>query len=189
MNAASYPEMVQALLLPEAYPQGVAGVELVETHVSYLFLTGEHVYKVKKPVDYGFLDFTTVEKRRYFCHQEVALNCRMSPEVYLGVSEVRQHRGRYTVDGPGVTVEYAVKMRQLPRQRAMSLLLQQGQVSPADIRRLVVKIARFHARAPPARRLPARADWSGCGRIFRRTSNKPGGLSVCAFLRRPVRPW
>ena len=139
--------MVEALLQPEAYPHQVAGVELVETHVSYLFLTGEHVYKVKKPVDYGFLDFTTLDKRRYFCHQEVALNRRMSPEVYLGVSEVRQHQGRYTIDGPGVTVEYAVKMRQLPRQRALSMLLQQGQVSPADIRRLVAKIARFHARA------------------------------------------
>jgi hypothetical protein len=143
--------MVQALLQPEAYSHEVAGVELVETHVSYLLLTGEHVYKVKKPVDYGFLDFTTLEKRRHFCHQEVALNRRISPEVYLGVSEVRQHQGRYTIDGagegPGVTVEYAVKMRQLPRQRAMNLLLQQGLVSPKDIRRLAAKIARFHARA------------------------------------------
>ncbi len=143
--------MVQALLQPEAYPPGVDSVELVETHVSWLFLTGRHVYKVKKPVDLGFLDFTTLEQRRHFCQQEVALNRRMSPEVYLGVAEVRRHQGRYSIDGPvegpGATVEYAVRMVQLPRHRALNALLRQGQVSPADIRRLAAKIARFHQRA------------------------------------------
>ena len=121
--------LVEALLKPQAYPEEVAAVELVETHISYIFLTGKHVYKVKKPVDYGFLDFTTLEKRHYYCQEEVELNRRLSPEVYLGVSEIRQHQGRYTVDGPGITVEYAVRMRPLPRERAMNLLLQQGQVS------------------------------------------------------------
>ncbi len=151
MNAPGYPQMIQALLQPEAYPPGVASVELVETHVSYLFLTGQHVYKVQKPVDFGFLDFTTLEKRRHFCYQEVALNRRMSPEAYLGVSEVRRRQGRYLIDGPrdgpGDAVEYAVKMVQLPRQRAMNVLLPQGSVAPADIRRLAAKIARFHGRA------------------------------------------
>ncbi len=158
--------MVQALLQPEAYPPGVAAVELVETHVSYLFLTGRHVYKVKKPVDFGFLDFTTLDKRRHFCHQEVALNRRMSPEVYLGVSEVRLHQGRYSIDstgdGPGATVEYAVKMVQLPRQRAMNLLLQQGRVSPANVSRLAAKIARFHRRAATS---PEIAQGGGLARV------------------------
>lgn len=143
----AYPEIVEALLRPEAYPESVTTVELVETHISYLFLTGKHVYKVKKPVNYGFLDFSTLEKRRYYCQEEVELNRRLSPEVYLGVSEIRQHQGRYTVDGPGITVEYAVRMRQLPREGAMNVLLQQGQVSEEDIRRLASKIAGFHARA------------------------------------------
>jgi len=145
--AAAYPALVQALLQPQAYPGGVTSVELVETHVSYIFLTGEHAYKVKKPVNYGFLDFTTLEKRRYFCGQEVALNRRMAPEVYLGVSEVREQAGNIGMDGLGRTVEYAVRMRQLPRHRAMNVLLPLGRVSKAHVRRLAAKIARFHANA------------------------------------------
>ena len=119
-----HPELVQALLLPEAFPaeERPRQVELVETHVSWLFLTGAYVYKVKKPLDFGFLDFTTLEKRRHFCDQEVALNRRMSPEVYPGVVEIRRGPQGYAVQGPGELVEYAVKMRQLPRDSAMKEL-------------------------------------------------------------------
>lgn len=105
--------LVQALMSPEAYPLEVRplSVEMVETHISYIYLTGRHVYKIKKPVDFGFLDFTTLEKRRYFCHREVALNQRISSNVYLRVAEVKEQEGRYTIDGPGTVVEYAVVMR------------------------------------------------------------------------------
>ena len=147
MTATRYPALVEQLLKPQAYPPGVGAVELIETHISYLFLTGRYVYKVKKPVDYGFLDFTTLEKRHRFCIREVELNRRLSPEVYLGVVEIRQQDGRYAVEGPGRTVEYAVKMLQLPRDRAMSLLLGRGLVSEEDIRHLATKIAEFHDRA------------------------------------------
>jgi aminoglycoside phosphotransferase family enzyme/predicted kinase len=141
------PTLVESLLRPEAYPDPVSHVELVETYISYLFLTGRYVYKVKKPVDYGFLDFTTLDQRRCYCHQEVKLNRRLSPEVYLGVVEIREQDGQYAIDGPGPTVEYAVKMLQLPRQRAMNALLREGKVSEDDIRRLAAKIADFHRRA------------------------------------------
>ncbi len=139
--------LVQALLQPTAYPERPASVELAETHISHLFFTPHHVYKVKKAVNFGFLDFTTLEKRRYYCHQEVELNRRISPQVYLGVMEVRRQGGRYTVEGPGETVEYAVKMRRLPQERLLATLLRQGEVTPEDIRRLGIKIAAFHAGA------------------------------------------
>jgi aminoglycoside phosphotransferase family enzyme/predicted kinase len=139
--------LVESLLRPEAYPDQVSDVELVETYISYLFLTGRYAYKVKRPVDYGFLDFTTLEKRRYYCHQEVELNRRLSPEVYLGVVEIREQNGQYTIDGPGQTVEYAVKMLQLPRHRAMNALLRDGEVSEGNIRRLAYRIADFHSHA------------------------------------------
>jgi aminoglycoside phosphotransferase family enzyme len=93
---ADYPNLVQALLQPRAYRlEGVIpdGVELVETHVSYLFLTGERVYKVKKAVNLGFLDFTDLETRRRFCHEEVAVNQRFSPGVYQGVVTVNRTGG------------------------------------------------------------------------------------------------
>lgn len=141
---------VAALLHPGAYPERPQSIELVETHISYVFLTGQHVYKVKKPVAFGFLDFTTVERRRYFCHMEVILNRRLAPDVYLGVVEIREKAGSYAVEGPGTTVEYAVKMRQLPRERVLSRLLHpsaEGQASHDDIRRIARLVADFHSRA------------------------------------------
>src|SRR3990172_9211974 len=113
MPQGELPELIRALLEPSAYPHSVGTVELVQTHVSYVFLAGDFVYKVKKPVDFGFLDFSTLEKRRHFCQEEVRLNRRLSPDVYLGVAEIRERGGRLAIEGPGRTVEYAVVMRRL----------------------------------------------------------------------------
>ena len=146
-EAQPHPPLVEALLDPDAYPLGDSPVELIETHISYVFLVGDYVYKVKKPVNYGFLDFTTLEKRRHFCEQEVHLNRRLSPEVYLGVEEIREEGGRYSLEGPGRTVEYAVKMRRLPQDRSLDSLLRRGLVSPDDIERIAARIARFHHSA------------------------------------------
>ena len=145
----AHPALVQALLRPGAYPQEErpARVELVETHVSYLFLTASYVYKVKKPVDYGFLDFTSLEKRRHFCRQEVLLNRRLSPQVYLGVVEVRRDGDSYAVEGPGETVEYAVQMRRLPRSRTMSELLRNRALDAAQVRRIAQRVQSFHQAA------------------------------------------
>lgn len=145
----AHPALVQDLLRPEAYPneERPAAVELVETHISWLFLTGRWVYKVKKPVDFGFLDFTTLEKRRHFCYEEVRLNRRLSPSVYQGVVEVRWDGSHYTFVGPGQVVDYAVKMRQLPRERTLSALLRADKVSETEIREVARRIAAFHASA------------------------------------------
>ncbi|MDP3063752.1 MAG: AAA family ATPase, partial [Chloroflexota bacterium] len=147
--------LVVALLDPASYPERPESVELIETHVSWLFLAGQRVYKVKKPVDFGFLDFTTLERRRHFCQEEVALNRRLSPDVYLGVDEIRERDGRLTIEGPGQTVEYAVVMRRLPRQQALSELLApgpdrglaRGEVSEDSVRRIAARIAQFHREA------------------------------------------
>ncbi len=146
-EAQAHPPLVEALLDPDAYPRSNSPVELIETHVSYVFLVDDYVYKVKKPVNYGFLDFTSLEKRRHFCEREVHLNRRLSPEVYLGVREIREEGGRYTLEGPGRTVEYAVEMRRLPPDRSMDSLLRQRRVSPDDIERIAARIARFHHSA------------------------------------------
>ena len=145
----AHPALVQALLRPGAYPVEArpARVELVETHVSYLFLTESYVYKVKKPVDYGFLDFTSLEKRRHFCHQEVVLNRRLSPDVYLGVAEVRRDGDSYAVEGPGETVEYAVQMRRLPRSHTMSELLRSRTLDEVHVRRVADRVHSFHQAA------------------------------------------
>ena len=140
-------QLLTALMDPRAYPQVISNVEMVETLISFLFFAGDCVYKVKKPVEFGYLNFTTLDKRRYYCHQEVELNCRTSPEVYFGVEEIREQDGRYTVGGPGRTVEYAVKMRRLQPDTALEHLLEEGRVSLEDIAAIAAKIARFHDQA------------------------------------------
>ncbi len=140
-------DLAQALQRPEAYPFRPKGVDFVQTHVSMVFLTGDVVYKVKKPVDFGFLDFTTLEKRRYYCEREVELNRRLAPDVYLGVVPIVRTKSGVAVEGKGQAIDYAVKMRQLPQERFMDKLLAAGQVSPDAVRRIAALLVDFHQRA------------------------------------------
>src|SRR5512139_829939 len=98
---------------PAAYPHHPLHVDVVQTHASYVFLAGRYVYKVKKPVDFGFLDFSTLERRRRFCGREVELNRRLAPDVYLGVVAIRRAGRSLAIEGDGRTVEHAVRMRRL----------------------------------------------------------------------------
>lgn len=141
--------LVRALLEPRAYPQDERPdhVELVETHVSWLFLTTGFVYKVKKAVDYGFLDFTTLERRRFYCGEEVRLNRRLSPDVYLGVAEISHRDGGFALGAEGPVAEYAVKMRRLPQDSWLSAVLDRGEGSADLARRIAGRIAQFHASA------------------------------------------
>ncbi len=142
------PALVAALLDPRAYPHPPERVELVETHISWVFLAGERVYKVKKPVDLGFLDFTTLRRRRHFCEEEVRLNRRLAPDVYLGVVALTRARGgRLRVGGEGRTVEVAVEMRRLPAERMLDRLVATGEADAHLVAAVGVTIARFHAAA------------------------------------------
>jgi hypothetical protein len=141
-------EVVEALKRPRAYPEGVEEIDLIQTHISYVFLTGRYVYKVKKPVDFEFLDFTTLEKRKFFCEEEVRLNRRLSPGIYLGVvSIVLTPAGEIRVEGEGKIIEYAVKMKQLPQEAIMTRLLERGEVSPQDVETIAETLVPFHRGA------------------------------------------
>ncbi len=141
------PPFIETLLDPRFYPDRPAKVELVQTHISYLFLTPCHVYKVKKPVDFGFLNFKSLVKRKHFCHEELVLNRRLSPEVYLGVEEIKQEGGKITLGGRGRTIEYAVKMKRLPEDRMMDRLIDKGGINEEMIKMTAKKIATFHKSA------------------------------------------
>jgi hypothetical protein len=141
------PEMVQALLDPKAYPETPQQVELGQTQMSFVFLTENHVYKVKKPVNLGYLDYTTLDKRQFFCQREVELNRRLCPDTYLGVVAITQDKGDIVVDGKGRIVDYAVKMRRLPQAAMMDVLLAQNQVSPEMVSSTAQKLAEFHHKA------------------------------------------
>jgi aminoglycoside phosphotransferase family enzyme len=141
------PFLKKGLLNPEIYPDRPKEVGFFETHISLLFFTGRYVFKVKKPVDFGFLDFTSLEKRRFFCEEEVRLNRRLSPEIYLGVVKITKDDDRILLDGRGEVVEYAVKMKQIPEEFLMDKLLKKGQVTPRMIEAVSERLARFYSTA------------------------------------------
>lgn len=141
------PPLVRALLEGKAYPERPGRIDLVQTQMSFVFLTGTFAYKIKKPLDFGFADFTTLEKRHFYCKREVELNRRLSPSVYLGVVPITESGGQFTIEGKGRAVEYAVKMRRLPMERSLSRLLARGGVTPGMIEQVARRIADFHARS------------------------------------------
>ena len=141
------PSLQKALLDPRIYPDHPRVVKFIETHISLLFLTGNHVYKVKKPVDFGFLDFTSLEKRKLFCEEEVRLNRRPSPDIYLGVVRITREGNRILLDGKGEWVECAVKMKQIPEEFLMDKLLERRKVTPRMIEAVSERLAKFYFRA------------------------------------------
>ena len=144
---STLPFAVEALLEPRAYPHKPQRIELVQTQMSLIYLTGEYVYKVKKPVNLGYLDYTTLEKRHFFCRQELELNRRLCPDAYVTVVAVVEENGELRVEAQGKAIEYAVKMRQLPQDRMMDVLLPRGQVTPEMVARVAERLVNFHQKA------------------------------------------
>lgn len=141
------PHIIEELLKPSSHPDAPQSVELKQTHISYLIFAPKYVYKIKKPVDFGFLDFTTLEKRRFFCEQEVVLNKRLCPDMYLGVVEIKEKHGIIKIEGDGNAIEYAVKMKRLPSENMMDRMLKNGAVTNEMIDRMAKLIAGFHKKA------------------------------------------
>ncbi len=160
MPASELPPLIQALLNPSAYPHPVDRIELRQTHISYVLLTGENVYKIKKPVDFGFLNFSTVGRRRFYCGREVAFNSPLCSDTYVGVVPIRQRDGQFSVGGTGRTVEYAVHMRRLPEDRMMHNLLARDEATPRMVEAVAEKLAAFHASAEVSHRLARYGDWA-----------------------------
>jgi aminoglycoside phosphotransferase family enzyme len=145
-------QVVDALMKPEAYDEDPGSIELVQTHISFVFLTRRFVYKVKKAVDFGFLDFTTLEKRRFFCEKELELNRRLCGDMYLEVVPINK-ADVIKIKGAGETVEYAVKMKRMPQKKMMSKLLEENKVDDKLIKRIAKIIADFHSKAETNRRI------------------------------------
>src|SRR5205823_1630153 len=122
----------------------VKRVTAIETHISYVLLTGTYAYKIKKAVDFGFLDFTTLAARRFFCEEELRLNRRLAPEIYLEVVPITGSADAPRMGGDGAPIEYAVKMREFPQDALASRLLARGELGAADIDALAATVARFH---------------------------------------------
>ena len=133
---------------PDFYPHPTERIELLQTHISYIFITGDFVYKVKKPFNLGFLDFTDLDRREYYCREEIRLNRRLAPDTYLDVVEIYEHSDGRIVLGKGDRIiEYAVKMKILPRDKMLNELLSHGTVKPVIVEAIARKLADFHENA------------------------------------------
>lgn len=138
--------LVTAMLNPQTYPEETEKIDLIQTHISFIFLTENYVYKIKKPVNFGFLDFSTLEKRKHYCEKELQLNRRLCPEIYLGVVSINKS-DHLKIGGSGEVVEYALKMKRLPKDCIMTQLLQEGKVDKKTIDDIAAIVSKFHAAA------------------------------------------
>ena len=146
--SAEHPPLVRSLLGPDAYPHAVAEVQLVETHISWVLLTGKFAYKIKKPVNLGFLDFSTIERRRRYCEEELRVNRRTAADLYIDVVPIGSDGNGFRV-GREPAVEYAVRMRQFPHAARLDRCLRAGRLGREEARSLAITIARFHQGLSP----------------------------------------
>jgi hypothetical protein len=143
---------------PASYPEGTSRVERRETHISLVYLTDEFVYKVKKPVKFDFLDFSTLEARERYCRRELRLNRRLAPDTYLDVLRITRRQGRLAWGGDGEAVEYCVQMRRLPQDRMLDHLVRTGQAHQGHVDSLLDLLCPFFEGAPTSDRISRAAS-------------------------------
>jgi len=144
---------VREMLDPGLYGRETKKVRMLQTHTSWVFLTGKHAYKVKKPVNFGFLDYTDLSAREFFCREEFRLNQRLSPDIYLRVVPVRETKGSLRLGGRGRTIDWCIEMKELPQSAIMTEQLRQDRVTHEHLDEIARTIARFHAKAERGREI------------------------------------
>lgn len=167
---------ITGLLKPEAYAHATAELRLLETHISWVILTGAYAYKIKKPVDLGFLDFSTLERRHFFCEEELRLNRRTAPDLYLDVVPITGSPGRPLVDRTGEAFDYAVRMKQFDADALFSQRALRGQLTPPCIDALATRLASFHRAAP---RAASDSPWGSYGAVAHAVDENLSFLSRC----------
>ncbi len=139
--------LIRSLQDTSVFDHDVSRFKVIETHISWVLLTGPYAYKIKKPVDFGFVDFTTLEKRRFYCYEELRLNPRLAPGIYLDVVPITGSVEKPLLNGSGDVIEYAVKMVEFPQEALLHHALERGEVSDEIIDTLTMDIAHFHKMA------------------------------------------
>ena len=146
----SLPPIIEQMLLPEFYEHPVTEpIQLLQTHISFVLLTGSYAYKVKKPMNFGFLDFSTLEKRKYFCEEELRLNRRLAPKLYLSVLPIIEKDGKYGFDktGTGTAVEYAIAMPEFLQADLLIEMFGSGRLTADHVKQIGEQLAAFHQQA------------------------------------------
>jgi len=152
MQNQELPDFVNFLLQPAAYTPEPANVKLIQTHISYVIVTDDLVYKFKKPVDFGFLDFTTLPRRHHFCQQELILNRRLCPTIYLDLVALSKTDGGFSLSGATATdpkgiVDYGIKMKRMPEEQMMTNVIKSGRLVPEMIDAICDVLVPFYAKA------------------------------------------
>ena len=147
MSDAALPSYIQYLQKGISYPHAAVDVRLVQTHISFVLLAGEYVYKWKKPVDFGFLDFSTLEKRKYYCEQELELNRRLCPDLYEELVTINKDGGSFSLNGEGEIVEYGIRMARMPEERMMGRVVAQGELTKAHLDDIIDQLVPFYEAA------------------------------------------
>jgi len=143
-----------SLLDPAAYPEPVTCVQMLQTHISWIFLTDTHAWKIKKPVNFGFLDFSTPEKRLFYCNEELRLNRRLSPDMYEAVVElIETEEGKAAFHGKGKVIDHAVLMKRLPADRMFDRLIDENRIGDMEIDTLSSIVADFHKNAASSEKI------------------------------------
>ncbi len=140
--------LIAALQNPALFPHPVETFQVIETHISWVLLTGPYAYKIKKPVNFGFLDFTQLDARAHFCNEELRLNQRLTQDLYLEVLPITGSVEAPQLGGEGPTIEYVLKMRQFPQSQLLSTLQANGELTSGHIDEMASQIAQFHLNAP-----------------------------------------
>jgi aminoglycoside phosphotransferase family enzyme len=153
-------DIIAAMLNPEVYPDATDKIDFIQTHISYIFLTQKHAYKIKKPVNFGFLDFSTLKKRHHFLEQELVLNRRLAPEIYLAVLPLTVRDGQLELGGGGKAVEYALQMVRMPQHLMMDEIARRRQLSADMIDAIVARLVPFYQKAATGIRVNKFGDLS-----------------------------
>jgi len=150
MKPDSYPPLIRSLQNPDIYPHPVQGFAIIQTHISWILLTGPYAYKIKKPLNLEFLDFSTLEKRHFFCLEELRLNRRLAEQMYLEVVPITGNPDNPRLKGTGPVMEYAVKMIEFPQEAQLDRILKKGDLHPTHIDALAKKLMDFHHKTKRA---------------------------------------
>lgn len=163
-SADALPDLIRSLHDPACFDHEAGPVQVIETHISHVLLTGKYAYKIKKPLDLGFLDFSSLDKRLHVCREEVRLNRRLAPAIYLDVVPITGTPAAPRVNGPGEPFEYAVKMRQFPVDATLDRLEAQDQLGARHIEAIAATVARFHLEA--CARAEADSTWGSPEKVW-----------------------
>lgn len=147
MTDSNHPKYIQYLQQESSYPHPAGDISLVQTHISFVLLAGDYVYKWKKPVDFGFLDFSTLEKRKYYCEQELQLNRRLCPDLYEQLVTINRDGDSFCLNGSGEVVEFGIRMARMPGDRMMGRVMAAGELGRDHLDAIIDQLVPFYEAA------------------------------------------